>query len=104
MENITNDKRTSLLDRSSFINETYKIDDHVYMVKNDLFFKMSKILNTSRIIIDAMLILENNIYIIIVPVRSYVFWNGRSIEPLKYNIMNTGENIALQEQISKGLI
>jgi len=102
MEDITKDNRTALLDRSAFMCPKYKIDDNVYIAKNDLFFKMSKLLNTTRNIIDAMLIREDDSCIIIVPGRSYVFWNGRSVEPEKYHVMQTEENLQLQEQISKG--
>ena len=78
MVDITKDQRTSLLNRSDFICQKYKIDTNVYIAKNDLFFKMAKILNTSRIRIDAMIIHEGKDNIVIVPTRSYVFWNGRS--------------------------
>ena len=102
MEDITEDNRTALLDRSAFMCAKYMIDENVYIAKNDLFFKMSKLLNTKRKIIDAMLIREDDANIIIVPTRSYVFWNGRSVEPEKYHIMQTEENTRLQKQISQG--
>jgi hypothetical protein len=49
-----------------------------------------------------MLIREDDARIIIVPNRSYVFWNGRSVEPEKYHVMQTEENLRLQDQISHG--
>lgn len=99
MEDITNDKRTSLLSRTSFICQRYKVDSNVYIAKNDMFFKMARVLNRQAKPIDAMIISENNVNIIIVPCRSYVFWNGRSIEPEEYSILQTPENMELQRKV-----
>jgi hypothetical protein len=93
MEDITEDQRTSLVNKSSFMNHKYRIDDNVYMALNDMFFKMSKLFNRTQIPINAMLIRNNNAKIIIVPSRSYVFWNGKSVEPEKYNILQTEQSI-----------
>ncbi len=99
MMDITKDQRTSLLNLSDFICQKYKVDTNVYIAKNDMFFKMAKMLNTSRIRIDAMIIHEGKNNIIIVPTRSYVFWNGRSIEPETYHILQTEENMRIQNQL-----
>lgn len=104
MEDITDDKRTLLLDKSAFICSKYRIDEGVYIAKNDLFFKMANLLNKSRKLIDAILIRENNTYIIIVPCKSYVFWNGRSVEPENYHITQTAQNKQLQNKIASGII
>jgi hypothetical protein len=99
MEDITEDKRTAFLDRGAFMSARYRVDNDVYIAKNDLFFKMAKMLNASRTRIDAMLIRDDSGSIIIVPNKSYVFWNGRSVEPEKYTVLQTPENMQLQNQI-----
>lgn len=86
LEDITHDKRTSMLDKKSFLKDEYKIDCNVYLALNDIFFKMSKFFNKSKTPINAMLIKEDDNYIIIVPSRSYIFWKGKSVEPIEYKI------------------
>jgi hypothetical protein len=93
MEDISEDKRTQLLDKKSFLKKEYHIEHNVYMVVNDMFFKMSKFFNKTTTAIDAMLIRDEKDYIIIVPSRSYVFWNGRSVEPTEYKILDSEINI-----------
>lgn len=85
IEDITSDKRTSLLNKKSFIRDEYRIDSNVYIALNDMFFKMAKIFNKG-IHINAMLIRDEENYIIIVPSRSYVFWKGKSVDPVEYKI------------------
>src|SRR3989344_6705256 len=87
LEDITNDKRTKLVDKKSFMQDKFKVDENIYMAVNDLFFKLSKIFNKSSTPISAMMIKEQNRVIIIVPSCSYVFWNGRSVEPNEYIIL-----------------
>lgn len=85
MENITKDDRTSKLNMASFMLDKYIIDKDVFMVINDFFFSMAKILNKGPEI-HAMLIEKDGKNIIVIPSKSYVFWNGKSIEPLKYEL------------------
>lgn len=96
MEDITHDKRTALINKESFLQERFKIDEGIYLALNDLFFKMSNLFNKSRVPISAMLIQENNYRIIIVPSRSYVFWNGRSVEPAEYQLLQSEHDIQRQ--------
>lgn len=93
MEDITRDKRTSMLDKTVFINGKYKIDENVYMATNDVFFKMAKIFNRTKIPINAFLIREGVSSIIIVSSKSYVFWNGRCVQPEPYTILRSEESI-----------
>lgn len=102
MQDITKDKRTALLNRAQFLCDRYRIDENVYMAKNDTFFKLAKALDTSRKPIDAMIVRENGYSIVFMPCKSYVFWNGRSVEPEKYQILETPENMQLQTQIMNG--
>jgi len=87
VEDITNDKRTGMLNKKSFLRDEYKIDSNVYLALNDMFFKMANIFNKSSTPISAMTIRDENNYIIIVPSRSYVFWKGKSVEPAEYKIL-----------------
>ena len=87
LEDITHDKRTSMIDKKSFMKDKYKIDQGVYLALNDMFFKMAKIFNKNKPI-GAMLIADEGNHIIIVPSRSYVFWQGRSVDPIEYNILH----------------
>jgi hypothetical protein len=93
MEDITEDRRTALLDKTIFINDRYKIGEHVYMARNDVFFRMAKIFNTFKTRIDAMLIREGENSIVIVPTKSYVFWNGKCVQPEPFNILQSDESI-----------
>lgn len=93
LEDITHDKRTSMLNKKSFLKDEYKIDCNVYLALNDVFFKISKFFNKSKTPIDAMMIKEEENYIIIVPSRSYVFWKGKSVEPIEYKILQNEMDI-----------
>jgi hypothetical protein len=85
MENISKDPRTLLLKKDSFMDPVYKVEENVYMVINDLFFSMAKIMNKGPEI-HAMLLEVENKKIIIISSNNYVFWNGKSIEPKHYEI------------------
>lgn len=89
LEDITHDKRTSLINKQSFLKEEYKVENNVYVALNDTFFRISKFFNRSGTVISAMLLKEGENQIIIVPSRSYVFWKGRSIEPAEYRIIDS---------------
>jgi hypothetical protein len=55
---------------------------------------MAKLLNKEKKDINAMVIKEGEAVITIVPPKSYVFWNGLSVEAEKYEIVeNVGEII-----------
>ena len=83
---ITDDRRTRLLNKENFLRDEYKIDKDVYLILNDIFFKVSRLLDNSKTPINAMLIRERDKFIVIVPSRSYVFWNGKSVEATECNI------------------
>lgn len=100
MEDITEDNRTTFIDKASFMNDKYKISEGVFIAINDLFFKMARIFNTDKKPINAMLIRVGNDSIIIVPSRSYVFWDGKSIEPEKYMVSGNEDNIRQQLTVS----
>jgi hypothetical protein len=85
LEDITNDPRTKNLRKETFMLDKYKIFGEVYMVINDFFFSMAKLLNKGPEI-HAMMVKVNDKFIVIIPSKSYVFLNGHSVEPLKYEI------------------
>lgn len=87
IEDITEDKRTQLLDKKSFLKKEYNIENNIYMVVNDMFFKVSKYINNTDV--DCMLIKDGENHIIIVPSKSYVFWNGKSVEPSEYKVIDS---------------
>ena len=99
IQNITDDKRTALLNRSQFLCDKYKVADNFYMARNDLFFSLAKTLDTSRKPMDAMLVKENGYSIVFVPTKSYVFVNGRSIQPENYEVIQNRENIEIQRKL-----
>lgn len=89
LEDITDDHRTKLINKESFLVHKYRIAEDLYMAVNDLFFKLSKMIDKSKDI-HAMLIRKDNVHIIIVPKRSYVFWQGKSVEPNEYDMIPGG--------------
>ena len=93
LEDISEDGRTKLINKQHFMNDKYKVRDNVYIAENNLFFKMARILNKNATPIDAMLIREGKASIIIVPSRSYVFWNGSSVDIREYSILQSESNI-----------
>ena len=87
MEDITDDKRASMLDRKSFLKQEYKIDKNIYLILNDLAFKIAKLFDESKTPLNAILLREDGNYIIVVPSRSYVFWQGKSVDPVEYKVL-----------------
>lgn len=87
LENITKDDRTKSLKKETFFLDKYKIDENIYMVINDFFFVMAKFLDKTKEI-HAMILCDDisDKKIIIVPSKSYIYWNGYSIDPIKYEI------------------
>jgi len=91
IEDITSDPRTNLLDKKSFIKDEFKIDKNIYLAQNDLAFKLSKFFVKTDV--HAILFKEDENHIIIVPSKSYVFWNGRSVDANEYSILPGEINI-----------
>lgn len=96
MEDITKDSRTKYLRDENFAIEKYKIAENIYMIINDFFFTMAKIFNSGPEI-HSMILHRNNIKLIFIPSKSYVFWNGKSIEPQKYEF-----SISEMNRVKKG--
>jgi hypothetical protein len=90
---ISNDTKTKMIDKQSFYKDNFKIHDNVFMVINDMFFQVSKIFDKSLEQISCMMLRDEDKYILIIPSRSYVFWNKRSVEPNEYKLNYSFGNI-----------
>lgn len=86
LEDISTDTRCKYIDKTIFTSQKYKVDSNTYMVSNDVFFKLSKFLNKTTVPINSMLLKDKNINIIFVPKKSYVFFDGKSINPKEWEI------------------
>lgn len=93
IEDISNDKRTSLIDKNSFLRKEFKIKDNIYIAINDSFFKLARIFKTKKYDINAILIRNEKDKIIIIPSKNYIFFNGKSIEPEEYILSYTDIDI-----------
>lgn len=94
LQDISNDTRTKLLDKTNFYKDEYKVDKNIYIFQNDVFFKFSKFFTKGEKDISAMFLRDNENIILIVPSRSYVFINGKSIDVEKYDINISEINIS----------
>lgn len=100
LEDITNDNRTKFVNKNALLQKKYRIAPNKYLAQNEIFFNMAKVLNKEKKEINAMVIREGADTITIVPPKSYVFWNGLSVEAEKYEVLgNVGEII---KQLMKG--
>lgn len=84
IEDITEDKRSIFIPKSSFLDDIYKIDDLIYMCTNDMFFKLGKMFSKNTY--DCILFTTEGKSVYVFPSRSYVFWNGKSVTPKQYVI------------------
>ena len=98
IEDITNDKRCIFIPKKSFIDKKYKIDNNVYMIVNDSFYTLGRKLSKKKF--DCILIRDKNINIFIIPSKSYVFWNNKSIEPLPYDIISPTDHESLINKLN----
>ena len=84
IEDITEDKRSVFIPKSSFLNDIYKIDNLVYMCVNDMFFKLGKMFSKKKY--DCILFTYDGKSVYVLPSTSYVFWEGKSVTPKPYVI------------------
>ncbi len=82
---ISKDTRSVMIPKSLFKVPEFKIDKSVYMFVNDKFFELSKKFELDKEI-DAILLKDGNDVIIAIKKGNYVFWDGKSIEPVEYII------------------
>ena len=98
IEDITNDKRSIFIPKKSFIDKRFKIDNDVYMVVNDSFYTLGRKLSKKKF--DCILIRDKNINIFILPSKSYVFWNNKSIEPSSFDIISSKDHESLINKLN----
>lgn len=94
MKDITNDERTNMIDRKSFLTQKYRVSENIYMAQSKLFMDMAGKLNTVKI--HALHIKEDNNTIIIVPPKNYIFLDGKSVNPPVFSIIG---NVNLSKAI-----
>lgn len=82
---ITHDKRTKMLPKDSFVKNEFKVADKVYIAENSLIMGKAIKENPS---ITALYCAHNDYHIVIVAPRSYVFFDGRSVEVGKFSLLS----------------
>ena len=89
---ITNHARTSLMPKELFVDKKYKLKiGEIYMCKSDIILNIAK-KSHNHPYISALYCIYNNKHIIIIANNSYVFFNGLSVEPLEFTIMDNYYN------------
>lgn len=83
--NITDDPRTSLIPKDAMIQPKFKVDDQAYIVKNDLMLKLARKRGSQDI--DALYFKHKDNDVVIIGNKTYVFWNGRSVEPESFSLL-----------------
>jgi len=84
MLDITRDFRTRLLPKGNFITDRYKVDSDVFFVRKPFFITMAK--KNKKPNAEALYLFYKNRHVIIVGSGSYIFYEGRSIEPDDYDL------------------
>jgi hypothetical protein len=82
---ITHDKRTSMLPKDAFIKNEFKVADGIYIAENS--FIMDKAIK-EKPTVGALYCYHNECHIIIVAPRSYVFFNGKSVDIAKFSLLS----------------
>lgn len=91
MVDITTDPRSQLIPKDLFLDNRFNIGNDVYLLRNSLMIKLAKLKGESSI--ESLYILHKNKHIIIVDDKAYVFWEGRSVEPEKFNFLYSENEI-----------
>ena len=84
LKDATGDSRLSLLKLEDFAIPKFQIHENVFMIINDTAFNMAKFFDKEAKKYSAIMARYNEKILIVIPSRSYVFWNGKSIEPNNY--------------------
>jgi hypothetical protein len=87
MVDMSDDPRSGLIPKALFASDEYKVDDGVHFVRQGFFIKLANIkgLTTS---IEALYCTYEGKHIIIVNSRTYVFFNGKPVEPTEYKLLD----------------
>lgn len=98
IKDITDDKRSRFLNVASMKANQYLVTKDVYMIACDIPLQMAKLLNTKKI--SACLLRNNGSVVIIVKTKDYVFVNGKSHNPPKYDMFaNNKFDLSIMKQI-----
>lgn len=81
---ITDDPRTKLIPLGLMIRPQYRIAPGIFMVRNGLMLRMARIRGNREI--QALYIRKGDSQVIVIDEKSYVFWEGRSIEPQRLGL------------------
>ena len=84
MIDITNDPRSKLLPKNDIMNSLYKIDNNVYMAKNNFFIEKTRCFHGNNVAVLYMKYKSN--HIIVVGDNAYVYYNKKSVSVNDYNI------------------
>jgi|UniRef100_A0A6C0CY93 hypothetical protein len=85
---ITNHTKTALMPKHLFIDKKYKIkSSDVYMCKSDIILTIAK-KSHSHPYISSLYCKYDNKHILIMANNSYVFFNGLSVEPVEFSMLN----------------
>jgi len=96
LKEITDDPRTKMMPKDTFLSAKYKVEDGVFITHSSLIMNLATKDDKE---ISALYCKHKGCHIIIVPPKSYVFYNGKSFEPESYNII--GGNTLSEDEIMK---
>ncbi len=97
--NITHNPNAKLMPKDSFLSSSYRIaNTNVFITKSDLILNLA-IKNHPHPHIAALYCEYKNCHIIIVPKKSYCFYEGNSVEPTEFSVFNYPSQSEIQKQI-----
>lgn len=94
---IDDDPRTRLMPKNAFIDNQYLIGKNVYMTKSDIIIKMAR---DDDATVDALYCTHDGKDIVIMPKKSYVFFNGRSVEPKEFSVRSVISSLGFVKKIA----
>lgn len=83
LKNITDEPRAKIMPRDSFISSTYQIEKGLFIAKSSMIMKLVSLQDKS---IDALYFYYKDSHVIIVPSKTYIFYNGKSVEPATFSV------------------
>lgn len=101
MKDITHDQRSNMLDKKSMTNPLFEVQPHLFIMKNSLFFKMSKLLNKTQDTIFAIYIRHEENHIVVVHPKHTVFVNQKPVQVHKYSLNISSSLSGLKSLLTK---
>lgn len=99
MKDITHDQRSQMLDKKSMTSSVFKVQPHLFIMKNSLFFKMSKLLNKQTI--SAIYLRHEQNHIVVVHPKHTVFVNNKPVQVKNYSMNISSSLSGLKSLLSK---